>query len=198
MRRGGNWLSGFQHLSYSGRGESRSSTARFHVGNAKKSIEITDGGFVGQNSTCVWFVLCVVIRIVRPDKSQWPITDTRIDIHTSPSMQSVNGNAVPAQDTHTPWYYRGIETFKWVSCNCVNTEYWGDEGWEWDLESVRLTGNTSLITTDNSETISNKLSQHKISSDCSAMSIPVHDPISFRRRAWIIWLFSRYHYYNVP
>ena len=143
MRRGGNWLSGFQHLSYSRRGESRSSTARFHVGNAKKSIEIT-GICWTEFYMCLICIVCCD-QDCEADRTQWPITDTQLISTPRPSMRAVNGNAVPALWIHTPWYYRG-RNFKWVSCNCVNTactDNGGDEGWEWDLDCVRATGNTS-------------------------------------------------------
>ena len=127
MRRGGNWLSGFQHLSYSGRGESRTSTARFHVGNAKKSIEIT-GGFVEHRILHVFDLYCVLwsglwglIRASDRSLTSGLISTPRPQCELSMAMQS------PAQDTHTPWYYRGrdFQMSELQLCKHCVPRWWG-------------------------------------------------------------------------
>ena len=99
MRRGGNWLSGFQHLSYSPRGESRSSTARCRVWKWIKKDTIYCRICWTAFYMCLICVLCVVIGIVRLIRA----SDRSLTLNWYPHLAlnaSCQCNAVSARDTH--------------------------------------------------------------------------------------------------
>ena len=162
MRRGGNWLSGFQHLSYSRRGESRASTARFHVWKCciEKKTQFMGVGFVGQNSTCVWFVLCVVIRIVKLIRPSDRSLTLNWYPHLAPQCELSMAMQSPALDTHALILSR--QKFQMSELQlCKHGVYWQRRWWGLRMGSGLCQGDRQhlIITADNTETLSDKLSQ---------------------------------------
>ena len=93
---------------------------------------------------CLICVLCVVIGIVRLIRA----SDRSLTLNWYPHLAlntSCQCNAVSARDTHALILSRQkFQMSELQLCkHCVLTDNWGDEGWEWDLDCVRATGNTS-------------------------------------------------------